>query len=200
MIKSASHEIVLEIIDKKVELSSLKKENLLGKIITIDLTKSSKGKGCEAKFKVSAEGDSLIGKICFFGIYPSYIKRSIGRNISIIESSDVCEAKDAKIRIKPFLITRRIVHKSIRSALRKECLNLIKKFVSAHNYCQVFQAIISSSLQHSLSKKLKKIYPLAVCEIRVAKVEKFLEEKPKTTIEAENEAEIKREETAKQDN
>ena len=45
-------------------------------------------------------------------------------------------------------------------------------YVKNNNVEDIFQEILRNSLQKSLSLKLKKIYPLSLCEIRILKVEK----------------------------
>lgn len=195
MIKKNSFGINLEIVDENIELCASDINKIVGKTISMDLTSTTKGKNCSAKFIISNVDGKLIGKINYFGIYPSYIRRIIGKNISIVEDSFLCKAKDAVIRVKPFLITRKRVHKSVRTALRKECADFIKKFASGRDCQQFFSYVLSLNLQKTMSKKLKKVYPLAVCEIRTAKVEKFFEPKPEAKFESKSEAEVKSEES-----
>ncbi len=172
VLKKKYFDVKLELLNTIVPLLAFKQEELEGKIIKFDLTKILKGKGCEASFIVKKEGDKLVGEVYNFRIYPSYIKRLIGRGVSIVEDSFVCETKDKSIRFKPFLITRKKVHRSVRKALRNKAKELIIKEASAKTKNEIFRSVISASLQKALSKKLKKIYPLAVCELRVVKIEK----------------------------
>ena len=131
-------------------------------------------------FTVAQRPDAYIAnseyttKMFHFMIQPSYIRRIIGRNISVVENSFSCKIKDGSMVFKPFLITRRRVHRSVRKALRDECKKYIEEYVQEKERKDVFQEIINEILQKTMSKKLKKIYPLAVCEIRVAKVDEKL--------------------------
>ena len=93
------------------------------------------------------------------------------KNVNYVEDSFTCKAKDAKIRVKPFLLTRKKVHRSLRKALRNRIKELVTEFCANKQSEEVFSSILSASLQKELSSKLKKIYPLALCEIRVAKLE-----------------------------
>ena len=160
-------EIKLELINLIVEV--IPKEN---KIIKLDITRVLRGKGCQARFIIKKEEDNLVGKLVSLTIYPSYIRRVIRGGTSIIEDSFDCKAKDSIFKIKPFIITRKKVHRSIKNRLRKEAKEEIISFCEDKTREEIFKAILSSILQKELSKKLKKVYPLAFCDIRVAEIKK----------------------------
>ncbi|MEM1535811.1 MAG: hypothetical protein QXQ82_01305 [Candidatus Pacearchaeota archaeon] len=172
MLKKKIYDVKLEILDLEVSVFAPDEEFLVGKTISYDLTKLLKGKNCEARFRIKKEGESLFATIYFFMIYPQFVKKMIGKNVSVVEDSFLVKCKDAVLRIKPFLITRKRVHRSVRAALREKAREIIVKSFTEKTRKEAFQEILSSSLQKSLGKKLKKIYPLSVCEIRMAKVEK----------------------------
>ena len=172
VLKKKYFDVRLEIFNTIIPLLAFKSEALEGKIIKFDLTKILKGKGSEARFTIHKKNDNLVGEIYHFSLYPSYIKRLIGHNVSIVEDSFIVKTKDVLVRVKPFLITRRKVHRSVRKALRNTAKSFLEKSVANKTRSQLFQEITSSILQYSLNKKLKKVYPLAVCELRIVKVEK----------------------------
>ena len=172
ILKKKYFDVKLEIFNTIVPLLTFRPEDLEGRTIKFDLTKILRGKNCEAKFIVKKEAEKLIGKIYQFNVNQSYIRRLIGHNISIVEDSFVCKCKDANFRLKPFLITRKKVHRSVKKELRNKAREFLKKEVADMTREELFQSVISALLQKQLSKKLKKIYPLAVCELRVVKVEK----------------------------
>jgi len=172
LLKKKYFDVKIEIFNTLIPLLSFKKEELINKTITFDLTRILRGKSCEAKFLVKEKNDELIGEIYAIRMPSFYVTRLIGRGSSIVEDSFVLKIKDASLRIKPFLITRRKVHRSVRKALRNKAREFIKKTIENKARTEVFQDIIASNLQKMLSKKLKKVYPIAVCEIRAVKVEK----------------------------
>lgn len=165
-------DIKLTVLSTTVQLLALKEEDLVGRVVKLDLTKFLKGKGAEAKFLIVKQDDKIFGDIFSFEMYPSYIRRLIGHNSSIVEDSFVIKAQDVSLRIKPFLITRKKVHRSVRNALRIGAKEFLEKVIRDKTKEKIFQTAISGILQRQLSKKLKKTYPLAVCELRVVKVEK----------------------------
>ncbi|MCX8193787.1 MAG: 40S ribosomal protein S3a/S1 [Candidatus Pacearchaeota archaeon] len=165
-------DVKLPILATTVQLFAAKQEDLIGRVVKLDLTKFLKGKGAEAKFLIVKQEDKIFGDIFSFEMYPSYIKRLIGHNTSIVEDSFIVKTQDSCLRIKPFLITRKKVYRSVRNALRKGAREFIEKISQDKTKEKIFQATMSGILQKQLSRKLKKIYPLAVCELRVVKVEK----------------------------
>ncbi len=172
VLKKKYFDVKLEIFNTIIPLFTFKSEDLEGRTIKFDLTKILRGKKCEARFIVKNENGELIGEMYQFKINPSYIKRLIGHNISIVEDSFVCKTKDNYMRVKPFLVTRKRVHRSVRKALRIKAKEFITRELADKNREDIFQSIINATLQKALSKKLKKTYPLAVCELRIVKIEK----------------------------
>ena len=90
-----------------------------------------------------------------------------------VEDSFSAECKDAQVRIKPFLITRRKVPRKIRKSLREKARQELINYVKAKNSEELFDEILKNQLQKNLIVKLKKIYPLSLCEIRILSLEKF---------------------------
>jgi ribosomal protein S3AE len=65
------------------------------------------------------------------------------------------------------MITRNKVSRAVRNELRKESRKFLEGFVTTRTSKEVFSDLTSNKIQRELSMKLKKIYPLALCEIRV---------------------------------
>jgi ribosomal protein S3AE len=168
--KKKFFEINLEALETSVPLLAVRPEALENKTVKLDATKMLKGRGSEVRFIIKKVGDAMVGQIYSFSLYPSYIRRLIGHGTSIVEDSFVCEAQEVKMQIKPFLITRKKVHRSVRNALREEAKDFLEKSCAKKPSDKIFEGVLSGILQRTLSAKLKKIYPLAVCEIRVVKI------------------------------
>jgi len=60
------------------------------------------------------------------------------------------------------------VGKALREKAREELIKYVKDKESE----KLFDEVLKNQIQKPLSLKLKKIYPLSLCEIRVLKVEK----------------------------
>ena len=108
----------------------------------------------------------------------SYIRRSMRRGIDYVEDSFKTKCRDAIFIVKPFLITRRKVSRNIRNALRNEARKFATEYLKIRTTKELFSDIIANKLQRGMSFALKKIYPLAFCEIRVLELvsEKAMEE------------------------
>ena len=65
------------------------------------------------------------------------------------------------------MLTRKHVSRSIRKTLREATRKYLEAYVKVRTLEEVFSDITTNKLQKELSLKLKKIYPLALCEIRI---------------------------------
>jgi len=167
----------IPLIGKTTHLIAFELKELEGRTITYDLTRMLKGKNCLLKTRVYLDGEKATSKPMEFTILPSFMKRVVRKGTNYVEESFVLESKDAKIRIKPFLVTRRKVSKAVQNALRKKMSEELTNYAKTKTTEQIFDDILKNSVQKDLSIKLKKIYPLSLCEIRDIKVEKELSKK-----------------------
>ena len=154
----------------KVHVYGYSPEDLEGNIVKIDMTKNLRGKNVELKAKLIATDGKLVGELLSLQILPVYIRRVMRRGVDYVEDSFEIDCKDAKLRVKPFMITR----KRVSRAIRKEIRNVAKKFlenrIKIRDYTEIFSEIMTNKLQKELSLKIKKIYPLGFCEIRTIKI------------------------------
>ena len=95
----------------------------------------------------------------------------IRKGTNYVEDSFSAKCKDAQIKIKPFMITRKKVSRAVRKALREKAREELTNYIKNKGKEELFEDLFKNQLQKSLSLKLKKIYPLSLCEIRVFKVE-----------------------------
>ncbi len=151
----------------KISLYGGSIEEFEGKVIILDLTKSLRGKGLELRMKVKNLGNELTAFPISANITGSYIRRAIRRGTDYIEDSFIANCRDAVLKIKPFLIARRRVSRNIRKILRANARKFIEGYVKIRTVKELFSDIVASKLQRAMSVKLKKIYPLAMCEIRI---------------------------------
>ena len=88
------------------------------------------------------------------------------KSISYVEDSFDVKCKNATLKIKPFMITRQKVSKSVLNAVRVKAREEIQAEAKEKDYEEIFSDILQNKFQRNLSLKLKKIYPLGFCEIR----------------------------------
>lgn len=142
-------------------------ESLNRRMIKLDLSRKLRGRSLEATFLVGIEDEKLVAYPRRLKLTRQYISRMMRKRINYVEDSFEASCKDISCIVKPFLLTRKKVSRSIRNSLRKTTKEFILDYIKEKNYLDVCENILYSELQKELSLKLKKIYPLSFCEIRV---------------------------------
>lgn len=177
--KKRFFDVEMPLIRKETQLQAFEVGELDGKFIKYDLTRILKGKGILLQLKVVVNEDKASSVPREINLMPFYLKRMVRKGTDYVEDSFKENARDAVIEIKPLLVTRRRVSKAVRRGLRQKAREELSKYVKSQSYEDLFEDILRNKLQKELSLKLKKIYPLALCEIRKIKVEKVLEDSGK---------------------
>jgi len=189
IIKKKFFEVDLPIIQEKYEIFAGSIEEINGKAIKLDITRKLRGKSLDLNFKIVLKEGKAIGIPTKLTLMPFFIKHMLHAGIDYVEDSIQCETKESKVVIKPFLIARKKVSRAVRRTLRNSARNWIEDYLKTKTDSEVFEEILSNQLQKPLSLKLKKVYPLAICEIRVFEVKKSLGK----TEESKENTEIKKE-------
>ncbi|MEK6820637.1 MAG: hypothetical protein AABX71_02905 [Nanoarchaeota archaeon] len=164
--KKKFFEIELPIIKQKAELYSDSEENLIGRAVKIDLTRKLRGKSLEITFKIKRVEGKAKAEAYRLYLLGYFIRRMMRKSINYVEDSFSSECKDAVLKIKPFFITRKKVSRKIRKVLRDGAREFIGELIKDRTYEEIFSELLQGSFQKTLSLKLKKIYPLSLCEIR----------------------------------
>lgn len=145
------------------------------KIIKVDLTRNLRGKSLEASMLVKIEGDKAVAEPKRMFLLSSFIRRMMRDAISYVEDSFQAECLDGILRVKIFLITRKKVPRSVRKALRDAARKYLIEDLQEKTREEIILDMINNKIQRPLSLKLKKIYPLSLCEIRDLKIVKVIE-------------------------
>lgn len=160
----------IPLISSKVQLYGYDAEELEGNVVTIDLTKNLRGKNMEFKAKIKNDNGKLHGELLSLKLMPFYLRKVMRRGTDYVEDSFETECKDAKLRIKPFMLTRNRVSRAVRKEIRNKARKHLETRMKSRSANELFSEIITNKLQKDLSLKIKKIYPLALCEIRVIEI------------------------------
>ena len=166
-IKKEFFDVTAPLITTKISLYASEKEELVGKTIKLDLTKSLRGKSLILNLRIKKVEDNLVGVPESIELAGSYIAKVMRKGVDYVEDSFDIECRDCFAKIKPFMLTRKRVSRAILNTLRKESKEFLISQLKIRNAHEIFSDIISNKLQKQLSLKLKKIYPLALCEIRI---------------------------------
>ena len=166
--KKGFFEVGASFTSAKIVLYGNSADDFVGKIVNIDLTRILKGKNFELKAKVfKNEAGVLEAEPVSISLAGSYIRRMMRTGIDYVEDSFNAECKDKKVVAKPFMITRNKVSRAVRRELRNTAQKFLKDYFKARTAKEVLGEITSNKVQKDLFLKLKKIYPLSFCEIRV---------------------------------
>ncbi|MEX2017514.1 MAG: hypothetical protein WD876_03505 [Candidatus Pacearchaeota archaeon] len=168
--KKRFFDVEIPILQKETQLQAYEIDELNGKYISYDLTRFLRGKNMLAQFKVVVNGDKAEANPVNLKVLPSFIRRMVRKGTHQVDDSFVVQTKDGSAVIKPFLITRRKVARSIRTALRNTTKQILIDYAKERTSVQIFDDVLKNSIQKELSIRLKKVYPLSLCEIRIFKI------------------------------
>jgi ribosomal protein S3AE len=196
--KKRFFDVEMPIINKQTQILAFDLSELENRFIKYDLTRILRGKSILMQFKVSVKDNKAIALPRGILLMPYFLRRMIRKGTDYVEDSFSAECKDAIIKIKPFLITRRKVSKRVRRGLRDKTKEEITRYIKDKTSERIFEEILKNKMQKELSMILKKIYPLSLCEVKSMEIEKDLEmkevkeikkseDKPKEKVDSEEE-------------
>lgn len=171
-IKKKFFEVNAPLTSAKIHLYGAEVEEFEGKVIKLDLTKTLRGKSFELRMRVHLKGKELEASPISLNLVMSYIRRIMRAGIDYVEDSFDAECRDAFLKVKPFMLTRQKVSRAVRNALRETARKHLEARFKSRNAEELFSEVMSNRIQKELSLKLKKIYPLAFCDIRILEIVK----------------------------
>ena len=142
-------------------------ENLDKKTIKLDLTRKLRGKGLTITFTIFNREGTLIAIPKRMELVKSHIQRMMRKRIDYIEDSFTARCLDIRAVVKPFLITRKRVSRAVRKNLRNTSREFLLEYIKEKNYNELCNELLDGTLSKALLPKLKKIYPLSFCDIRI---------------------------------
>lgn len=164
--------VEMPLIKKTTQLQAYELKELEGRFIKYDLTRLLKGKATVLTLRTKVEGEKVLTFPKEVRLLPYYLRRMVRRGTNYVEDSFSTESKESQIRIKPFLVTRRKVSRAVRKALRNKAREELIAWAKESTDEKIFDDTLKGKIQRELSIKLKKVYPLSLCELRVINVEK----------------------------
>lgn len=159
--------VEIPIVNKQTQLRAYEVGELEGRFLKYDLTRMLKGKSMMITLKVKIEKNEAMTIPKKIVLLPYFLRRMVRKGTDYVEDSFSAECKNASLKIKPFLVTRRKVSRAVKKALRNKAREELINYVKDKPSYELFEEILKNQIQKPLSLKLKKIYPLALCEIRV---------------------------------
>ncbi len=150
-------------------------ETLENRTIKLDLSRKLRGRSLEIVFALKNKEDKIVGYPKRLELMRQYIIRMMRKRINYVEDSFEAQCIDIPCTIKPFLITRKKVSRAIRQNLRKTARDFLIEYAKERNYLEFCENVLYGEVQKEMLIKLKKIYPLSFCEIRVLETKKLNE-------------------------
>ena len=99
-----------------------------------------------------------------------FLARIVRRRANRIDTNDVINLKDNKIRVKSVAISNRKISKSLEIKVRRNIRELVIENVSKMKTEEFLREIIDGKLQQKIRKSLSKVYPLRQFEFRKTEV------------------------------
>ena len=142
-------------------------ESLNSKTIKLDLTRKLRGKGLIITFKLFNKEGKLIGIPNKMELVSSYIQQTMRKRSDYVGDSFKAQCADIRVIVKPFLITRKRVSRAVRKNLRNTAKEFLLEYLKERDYNEICDELLDNTLQKTMFPKLKKIYPLSFCDLRV---------------------------------
>ena len=89
------------------------------------------------------------------------------KRVDYVEDSFTARCADIKATVKPLLITRKRVSRAVRRNLRNTTKEFLLEYLKEKDYNDICNELIDGILQKAMLPKLKKVYPLSFCDIRI---------------------------------
>jgi len=149
-------------------------DELNNKTIKLDLTRKLRGKGLTIKLRILNREGKLVAIPNNMELATSYIRRMMRKRTDYVEDSFQTRIKDVRVTIKPLLITRKKVSRAVRGNLRNTAREFIIEYSKEKEFIELCDEILSGTLQKLMLPKLKKIYPLSFCDIRIFETKELM--------------------------
>lgn len=158
----------------KTQITDLK--TFVGKTVKMNLmyvTKSVKNQNVRMLFRV-IDVDSGLAKteIKSYEQIAYYLKRFVKAGSDLVEDSFVCESKDGrKVRVKPFVVTKKSTSGMILADLRQKIIEIISKDIKSQTAEEFVHGVAMGKFQLGYRNEIKKVFPLKALEFRKVVIE-----------------------------
>jgi ribosomal protein S3AE len=159
-------DVEIPLIDSTIQVLGTP-EDLDKRTVKLDLSRRMRGKGINITFTIFNQEGRLLAFPKKMELVKAYILRMMRKRIDYVEDSFEAQCKDIRAIVKPFLITRKKVSRAVRRNLRNTAKEFLLGYLKERNYNEICEELADSILQKNLLPKLKKVYPLSFCDLRV---------------------------------
>ena len=159
------------------ETISFNTDSLIGRTLYINLaslTNDVRMQNVRVKLTISdVKNKKAYTKLENYEVLPAFVRRVVKLEKDRVDDSFLYKTKDDNtVVVKPLLITKNKVKKSILSNLRLNARDFLEKYIQKTSYDDLVLDLINYKLQKELKNNLKRVYPLDVAEIRMMELVK----------------------------
>ena len=149
-------------------------KSLIGRTIKfslMNLTREIKHQNIKIIFSInSVNENNALTEVVGYELVPSFIKRITRTAREKIDDVNTYETKNnIKLVLKLLIMTKSKTKRSILSNLRHKSKEFLTAKIQKQDYSELITSLITYTLQKELKSTLSKIYPVAVCDVRVLK-------------------------------
>ena len=156
------------------ETIALDPEQLKGRIIETSLTDITGDPNkyyLKFFFKIdNVDGKKAITKFIGHDCTRDYLARIVRRRKTRIDTNDIIELKDNKIRVKTIAISNRSVSQTVEIKVRRIIRETVISEIEKLKTEEFIREIIDGKLQSKIRKNVSKVYPLRFFEFRKTEV------------------------------
>lgn len=149
-------------------------QKFVGRIIEtslVELTGEATKYYIKLYFKADkVEGGKIYTKFSGHDTTRDFVARIVRLRSDRIDSNDIIELKDGKMRIKSIAVTARKVKKGLEKDIRKSIRAMTKEELNKMSVDDFLKNIVTGSLQKKIKKEVSKKYPLAQFEFRKSQI------------------------------
>lgn len=150
--------------------------SFVGKTLKINLmyvTKNVRNQNVRLAFKVSEVNSGVAStEVVSYEQIPYYLNRFVKTGSDLVNDSVVCTSRDGKkLRVKPFMITKKNTSGMVLSSVRAKARELIEKDVASKTAEEFIHSVTTGKIQIGFRNEIKKIFPLKAFEFKKVVVE-----------------------------
>ncbi|MEM5778446.1 MAG: 30S ribosomal protein S3ae [Candidatus Aenigmatarchaeota archaeon] len=122
-------------------------------------------------FKIEdLNGNKAVTKFIGHDCTRDFLSRIVRRRATRIDTNDIINLIDNKIRVKTIAVSNRRVSNNVEKQIRKSIRELVSNELSKLKTEEFIREMISGNLQNKIRKTVSKIYPLRWFEFRKTEV------------------------------
>lgn len=144
-------------------------QKAMGRVVEVnlfELTRDPRKQSVRLYLEVKEiKNDNAYTEVKKYKVLDTHLKRLVKAGKSKVMEYFDAKAKDQKIRVKVFMLTKNKTTNSVCTALRKGVRTYLEKYLKEKTVANFVSDLTAGNLQRVIKTDLKKIYPVVVVEV-----------------------------------